>query len=386
MKNFKVKDFNTWVAESKEFNIAHTSVEATRLLAEALLQKKGYTDDELLCIYTLRESNMSLYEFASLDEGLLDKIKEVGKSILDKGKDAFKEIKDIVGRELAGIPEFFKAIAGGLKNLIKFIIDFLSKAVAMMFGAPIDYVKSAMGSGYAKLEKAIGEEVKKDASKFKTEAVGIPPMVAASYKLLSPTVIGKELEKDLTGADSIKVEDSKLAIVEESLKTSLLMAITEAVKIHNIDEIHEGFESLMEHDDVISESDGHSKIPFVSSISAILEKMPPFSWLSKLAETFTKNINIALTSLSKTLKEKGHIKEAVEFVVIGALVGLGLEYLVKSQAKSALVYFFPPIHSLLVVLGTIATAICVLHVATTLLDGLKDIDKEASDHASKMAH
>ncbi len=385
MKNFKVRDFNTWVAESKEFNIAHTSVEATRLLAEALLQKDGFTDEELLCFYTLRESNMSIYEFTSLDEGLLDKLQSVGKSIIDGGKDAFTKIKTVVGKELSGVPEFFKAVASGLKNLIKYIVDFLGKAVSTMFGKPVDWVKSALGAKFTELEKAVGEEVKKEASKFKTEATGLVPIVTASHKLLIPSAIGSSLEKGLSSVDSKEVKTSELEIVEESLKTSILMAITEAVKVHNIDEIHEGFDALTDDTDV-SESEGHSKIPFVSTISSILEKMPPFSWLTMLAHFFEKNINKALSKISSLLKEKGHTKEAIEFVIIGSLVGLGLEYLIKSGVKSAIGYFFPPLHAVLIVLGTIATAICVVHIASNLIDGLKDVDKEIMSQSSKMAH
>lgn len=378
----KINFFREYLTESRSFNEATTSVYATRLLVENLLKKDGFSDEERLYLYVVMESNTSLYEWDVLNEGLLDKIKDIGSKAVSGGASFIKSVKDVVGKELSGIPEFFKALSSGVKNLAVHITEFLKKALSVMFGNPIEWAKKMLGGNYAKLEKSVTESAKSNPTKITEETGGVLQMVKGVPSLFSPANLGADIEKGLAKSDSVNVGETELQIVGEAVRTSVLLAIAEAVELHTVEEIKEGLSAMCT---CINEEHGHTKIPFISTISGLLEKIPPFSWLTELANFFAKNVNGALTKLSAVMKEKGAIKEAMEFVVIGALVGLGLEYIVKTGAKSAIGYFFPPVHAAAVVLGTVATAICVVHVASTVIDGLKASDKEVMAAAGSIS-
>lgn len=385
-----VKNFNDWVLEeSKKLQGTPleimSNVTATRNLAEALINKEGFTEDEKLCFLVLKESNTSLYEWDNLNEGLMDKLKEVGSKAIKGGTAFLKDVKDTIGREITGLPEFFKALASGVKNLANYIANFFKNVLKTMFGKPYEWVKAALGANFTKLENKVKEVAETEGSKLKKEAEGVTAIVQSVPKILSPKEIGDDVEKAISNSDSKDVPEEELAIVEESIQTSILVAMTEAVKSCSVEEIKEGFNSICS-DAEINESDGHFKIPFVTKMSEILEKMPPFSWLSALAEKISTAANLFLTDLSALMVKKGAVKQAVEFTIMGALVGLGLEYMIKSQAKSAIAVLFPPLHSVLLVLGGIATAICVVHIASQVIDGLKDDVHNMDQSAANVAH
>ena len=372
-----------------------SSIKATQQLVEALVKKSGFSDDEKMFFFLMKESNMSLMEWqeAMLTEGFLDKLKDWGTSALNKTKEVITDVKDWAGAQIEGIPDFLKAVAGGVKNLGTMIVEFFTKVFGGIFKAPVEYAKKALGSGYSELEKKTKEAAEKDGAKVEEEVPGFAEIVKGTPKALSSKGIGEAFGKAMSKADGEKIEDSDLALVEESVNTSLIIALTEAVKLHTAEEIKEGI-SLINTLDTSAEAileggdhgaHGHTEIPFVSTVSGFLEKLPPFSWLGKLAEYLGEKSNQFLTMLSTAYKEVGVVKEVVKFTVLGTLVGLGLEYLVKSSTKSALVYFFPPLKTALTVLGAIATGICIVHVASTVIDGLKD-QVEEIDGAAKAAH
>ena len=370
MQNY-VPTFNQYVNESLK---AEQPMIATHTLAESLLAKKGFSDRERLCFWLLKESDTPIHEWDPLNEGLLNKLKEIGQKAVKGGKEFTSGLKAAVGKEISGAPEFFKALASGVKNLVDYIVSFLKKAAGLMFGTPIEWARKAMGSGYQKLESATKEEATKNETKISEEADGVSQMVVGAATLLTPGKIGHGIESGMAKADTTDVPEENLAIVAEQV----ILAVAEAIKMHTAQEIREGMAVMC------SMNEGHTKIPFISTISSLLEKVPPFSWLTTLAEFLGANTNRALSKLSSTLKDKGTIKEATEFVVIGTLVGLGLEYIVKTGAKSAIGVLFPPVHATFVVLGTIATAICVVHVASTVIDGLKGKSIEIMNQAKSI--
>jgi hypothetical protein len=395
----KVLPYDQWIVQESAklkgtpFEIT-SSVEATKKLAEALVQKEGFTDQEKLFFYVLKESNMSIMDWSSqeLNEGFLSKLADFGKSMYDKGKEVITDVKDWAGQQIEGIPDFFKALGQGVKNLGKMIVDFFVKVFGTVFKAPVEYAKKALGSGYTEIEKKTKEAAEKEGPKVKEEVPGFMEIVKGTPQALSSKGIGEAFTKAMQKADGEKVEDESLAVVEESINHAIIVAVTEAVKAHSADEIRQGMnliESLKVEDELLegegAGAHGHTEIPFVSTVSGFLEKLPPFSWLKKLAEYLGKKSNEFLTTLSAAYKEAGVVKNAVAFAVLGTLVGLGLEYLVKSVTKSALVYFFPPLHTALVTVGGIATGICIVHIASTVIDGLKDQVEEIDSAAAAAA-
>lgn len=395
----KVLPYDQWIVQESEklkgtpFEIT-SSVEATKKLAEALVQKEGFTDQEKLFFYVLRESNMSIMDWNSqeLNEGFLSKLSDLGKSLYDKGKEVITDVKDWAGQQIEGIPEFFKTLGQGVKNLGKMIVDFFAKVFSTVFKSPVEYAKKALGSGYTEIEKKTKEACEKEGNKVKEEVPGFVEIVKGTPKALSSKGIGEAFSKAMQKADGEKIKDDQLSLVDESINHAIITAVTEAIKVHTADEIRQGItivESLKVDEDLFESAEngahGHTEIPFVSTVSKILEKFAPFSWLKMLAEYLGKKSNEFLSKLSIAYKEAGAVKEAVKFVVLGALIGLGLEYLVKAGTKSVLVYLFPPLHQALTTIGGIATGICILHVISESIDGLKDqvaeMDKAAADAA-----
>jgi hypothetical protein len=396
----KVLSYDQWILQESAklkgtpFEVI-SSVEATKKLAEALVQKEGFSDQEKLFFYVLRESNMSIMDWNSqeLNEGFLSKLSDLGKSLYDKGKEAITDVKDWAGQQIEGIPDFFKALGQGVKNVASMIVNFFTKVFETIFKSPVEYAKKALGSGYTELEKKTKETAEKDGSKVKEEVPGILDIVKGTPKALSAKNIGESFTKAMQKADGEKVKDDELSLVEESVNHAIIMAVTEAVKVHTANEIRQGialFESLDIEEDIF-EGDGHgahghTNVPFISTISDIIEKFAPFSWLKNLAEILGEKSNEFLSVLSSSYKEAGVIKTAVEFTVLGTLVGLGLKHLLKGGAKSVLVMMFPPLHTALITIGGIATAITILHVATTVIDGLKDQVEEIDSAAAAAAH
>lgn len=395
----KVLPYDQWVVQESAklkgtpFEIT-SGVEATKKLAEALVQKEGFSDQEKLFFYVLKESNMSIMDWNSqeLNEGFLSKLADFGKSMYDKGKEAITDVKDWAGQQIEGIPDFFKTLGQGVKNLGKMIVDFFVKVFGTVFKSPVEYAKKALGSGYTEIEKKTKEACEKEGAKVKEEVPGFLEIVRGTPKALSSKGIGEAFSKAMQKADGEKIEDEQLSLVDESINHAIITAVTEAVKVHTAEEIRQGInliESLKVDEDIFEGeghgAHGHTEIPFVSTVSGILEKLPPFSWLKMLADYLGKKSNEFLSKLSIAYKEAGAVKEVVKFAVLGTLVGLGLEFLVKAGTKSTLVYFFPPLHSALTTIGGIATGICIVHVASTVIDGLKDqvkeIDKAAADAA-----
>jgi hypothetical protein len=133
----KVLPYDQWIVQESAklkgtpFEIT-SSVEATKKLAEALVQKEGFTDQEKLFFYVLKESNMSIMDWSSqeLNEGFLSKLADFGKSMYDKGKEVITDVKDWAGQQIEGIPDFFKALGQGVKNLGKMIVDFFVKVLS----------------------------------------------------------------------------------------------------------------------------------------------------------------------------------------------------------------------------------------------------------------
>jgi hypothetical protein len=350
----KVLSYDQWILQESAklkgtpFEVI-SSVEATKKLAEALVQKEGFSDQEKLFFYVLRESNMSIMDWNSqeLNEGFLSKLSDLGKSLYDKGKEAITDVKDWAGQQIEGIPDFFKALGQGVKNVASMIVNFFTKVFETIFKSPVEYAKKALGSGYTELEKKTKETAEKDGSKVKEEVPGILDIVKGTPKALSAKNIGESFTKAMQKADGEKVKDDELSLVEESVNHAIIMAVTEAVKVHTANEIRQGialFESLDIEEDIF-EGDGHgahghTNVPFISTISDIIEKFAPFSWLKNLAEILGEKSNEFLSVLSSSYKEAGVIKTAVEFTVLGTLVGLGLKHLLKGGAKSVLVMMF----------------------------------------------
>jgi hypothetical protein len=218
-------------------------------------------------------------------------------------------------------------------------------------------------------------------------------IVAATPKALSAKVIGEKFSGAMQKADGEKVEDKDLAVVEEGLKTQVIDIITEAVNLHTAEEIKEGLKTIsslnMSYEGIMEgeggDHHGHTEIPFVSTVSGLMEKIPPFKQLTQLANYLGKKSNEFLTGISTMYKELGVTKEVVKFVVLGALIGIGLETLAKGGVKSALLYFFPVLKTALTVVGTIATGIAIVHVVSNLIDGLKDKAEEV-DKAAEASH
>ena len=386
----RIDNFDQWnLMESFKASFTEdpmTSVAATRMLAESFIGHPDFSEDEKLYFHFLAESETTLLDWDTLDEGkLIDKMKEVATKITDKGKEYYQKIKDKIGDEVKGIPDFFNTLKDGVKRLVGYIKEFLNKSVKYIFGSPDTYVNDdvAESSTTETAKEQIEDVAKKSAARLKEESVAIKEIVVGTPKLLNPKKLGDEIKTNLEKV-SDDVKDKELEVVKESMTAYTIAAFAEAVKEHSRDEIMEALASIESIDE---EDHGHShfNIPFVTTLTHFLEKFPPFSWLKTFVEYAASHANDTLTYISNMMAKKGAVSKAVEFSVIGTIFALFVEDILKYQVKHAILLFVPPIGWVVSFLGMIASGIWLVHVTATVIDGMEKIEAEMDAAAEKIA-
>ena len=385
----RIENFDQWnLMESFKASFTEnpmTSVQATRMLAESFIGHPDFSEDEKMYFYFLAESETTLLDWDTLDEGkLIDKMKEVASKITDKGKEYYQKIKDKIGDEVKGIPDFFNALKDGVKRLVGYIKEFLNKTVKYIFGTPDTFVNDVTeDSTTSSAKEQIEQAAKKSGVKLKEDSVAIKDIVVGTPKLLNPKSIGDKIEDDLEKV-SADVEDKELEVVKESMSAYTIAAFAEAVKHHTKEEIMEALDvlnSLNEED----HSHSHFNIPFVSTLTKFLEKFPPFSWLKSFIDYAASHANDTLTYISNMMAKKGAVSKAVEFTVIGTIFALFVEDILKHQAKHAILHLVPPVGWVVSFLGMVASGIWIVHFTATVIDGMEKIESEMDSAAEKIA-
>lgn len=373
--------------ESKFSSINVTSIEATKLVAEALLEKVEFSSKEKLFFEILKESETSFLDWEDINEGLMAKLKEVGQKMIDKGKKGIEDFKKDIISDIKGIPDFFRTLASGIKRVCGYIKEYLTKVMKYMFGDNAGFVKKAMGnSRMDAAETKLKEASKKEPVKIQIEAKGVKDIVSGISKLVTPEKISAAVQKGVESGENSEIKRKDLEVtIAERLEAAVLLSVSEAIKLHSKEEILNGFLAINEAEEQGDHEHKYAHIPLISTLQNLIEKIPPFNWLAKLAHVISKYSNKALTNISKLLQSKNVIEKATEFSILGGFIGLEIELLIKDGVKHALGYFFPVINSTLLVLSVIAITIWYVHIISNFVDGLEEVTQEIEDLADDMA-
>ena len=319
-------------------------------------------------IESLNESQ--LYEALVLEWSILDKIKDTAVKIKNKVRDGAKAA-------MTKTQELVKSIGGKIAGVLKKIVGGIKEA----FNKLVSMAKSAGGKVKAKLTEAFtkelektkkenDEQVKKENIKSLARDVGNAKKVSAhSIKWATgdlPKVAAKATQEvageEVPGTGEIKEtpkESRSYRNFTTMLESSLYEAMTEMMKkgelplseVEKEVELMEKELSKMDNLDALLEGgkDGQqmAKIPFLSKIAEMVNKIPPFSVLKKVKEGAAKVAGGILNGMSyfatKTMGAPGPYK----FVFLATFIGLAFEVLgakkpIMHLAQGMVIMTFPP--------------------------------------------
>jgi gas vesicle protein len=310
-------------------------------LIEQIMLNVAESMEERSFVEMLIESNFFAEDYSLNEESLMDKMKrkydEVVAVAKEKGKSALTDAQDKI-----------LAFGGKIQNVIKLVVEKVSKFLKETWDAARSAASSAVGKVKDKIETSV-QEIKdkhllsKEIDAFKTIAKGGVTWAINGF----PKAVANAEEK------AVKVDESEL-------EEFLLEAALEISK-------NENFMSLFE-----SEEEG---IPFLSAIAHKLHKFPPFNLLHKIADKAGKVAKNALDKAAVFFSEVAGTP-LIQFVVLPVLIGVVVEYNVKSTAVG-LLHAIPGIGTVAHLIGTVALVLAVISVAEAAIKMSDDKEKTA---------
>jgi gas vesicle protein len=315
----------------EQFILENQSSSRKQNLIEQIMLNVAESMEERSFVEMLIESNFFADDYSLNEENLIDKMKrkydEVVSVAKEKGKGALTDAQDKI-----------LAFGGKIQNVIKLIVDKVSKFLKETWNAARSAASSAVDKVKGKIETKV-EGIKdkhllsKEIDAFKTIAKGGVTWAINGFP------------KDLANAEAkaVKVDESEL-------EEFLLEAALEISKTEN-------FMNLFE-----SEEGG---IPFISAIAHKIAEFPPFNLLHKIADKAAKVAKNVLDKASVFFSEVAGTP-VFQFVVLPVLIGVVVEYNVKSVALGPL-QVIPGIGTIASIIGTIALTLAVITVAEAIL-------------------
>lgn len=334
------------IAEQRSMyiNIFNQFEEVKPVINEAIaLVDAGLFDDMLL------EDLMSIDD-ASIEENLIQKAKEkFDKAVAvakEKGKQALTDTQQMIIK-----------IGGDIGKVIKLVVQNIAKAC-----------KTAYDKVYAmalKAGKAKAPEIKDaiegvtDKSLLANEIVNATKMLK-SFKAWVLSGFHKEMAQAMQKA--AKDSDTNESFSPYGMELGLYKSINEAVLSGELD-----FSTLNEA--------GGVKIPFVSSIAAKLNKIPPFSLLYKVKNKVKDFVGNSLEKFSVWATEVAGAPGPYKFVALATIIGVITEMEVKDVGKKLLkasLHSIPFAGTVIVWTATIAKYLAYIAIIETLIDVTKE--------------
>jgi hypothetical protein len=342
-----------------------------------------------------------LYEALVLEWSLIDKIKDTAVKIKNK-------VKDGAAAAMTKTQELVKSIGGKIGGILKKIVGGIKEA----FNKLVSMTKAAGGKVKAKLtevftkelektKKENDEQVKKENIKSLARDVGNAKKVSAhSIKWATgdlPKVAAKATQKvadeEVPGTGEIKEtpkESRSYRNFTTMLESSLYEAMTEMMKKGELplDKVEEEVELMekelnkMDNLDALLEGgkDGQqmAKIPFLSRIAAMVNKIPPFSVLKKVKEDAAAIAGGVLNGLSYFATKAMGAPGPYKFVFLATFIGLAFEVflgkkpiMITTQALVAVT--FPPAFPLVEPIFSFAYILAAIVVLEGLVGSVLDV-------------
>ena len=347
-----------------------------------------------------------LYEALVLEWNLIDKIKDTAVKIKNKVKDGAKaamtktqELVKSIGGKIGGI---LKKIVGGIKEAFNKIIS-LAKSAGGKVKAELT---EKFTKELEKTKKENDEQVKKENIKSLARDVGNAKKVSAhSIKWATgdlPKIAAKTTkevaDEEVPGTGEIKEtpkESRSYRNFTTMLESGLYEAMTEMMKkgeleLGTVEEEVELMEKQLNEMDIDALLEGGkdgqqmAKIPFLSKIAEMCNKIPPFSTLKKIKEGSAKVAGGVLNGMSYFATKAMGAPGPYKFVFLATFIGLAFEVLVgkdkiKKITKGLVAITFPPAYPFVTPVFNFAyvlAAIVVLEgLVGTVLDAKDDFEE-----------
>jgi gas vesicle protein len=323
----QILNFEQFILESQASSRKKNLIEQIMLNVAESMEERSFVE-------MLIESNFFGDDYSLNEENLIDKMKRKYDDVVAMAKEKGKSA-------LSDAQEKILAFGGKIQNVIKLIVEKVSKFLRETWDAARSAASNAVGKAKDEIIKKV-ENVKdknllsKEVSSFKTIAKGGVTWAISGFP------------KDLADAEM------KAAKVDEAqMEEFLLEAALEISK-------NENFMSLFESED---------GIPFLSAIAHKLHEFPPFNILHKIADKAGKVAKNVLDKTSIFFSEVAGTP-VVQFIVLPVLIGVVVEYQVKHAAIGAL-SVIPGIGTIASIIGTVALALAVITVIETVIKSEK---------------
>jgi gas vesicle protein len=314
----------------EQFILENQSISRKKNLIERIMLNVAESLEERSFVEMLIEGDFFAEDYSLNEENLIDKMKrkydDVVATAKEKGKSALSDAQEKI-----------LAFGGKIQNVIKLVVQKVSKFLRETWDAARSAASSAVDKVKDKIEKKV--EGVKDKNLLSKEVDGFKNIAKGGV-----TWAINGFPKDLADAEMKAVK------VDEAEMTEFLLEA--ALEISN----DKNFMSLFESED---------GIPFLSAIAHKLHEFPPFNLLHKIADKAGKVAKNVLDKAAIFFNEVAGTP-VIQFVVLPVLIGVVVEYNVKSLALGPL-QAIPGIGTIASLIGTIALTLAVVTVVESII-------------------
>lgn len=299
---------------------------------------------------------MELVDYGVFDGMLIENLlnsteAELYENLFQKAKEKFNKAVEVAkekGKQaLSDGQKLIIKIGGDIGNVIKLIIDALVSSLKEAWSK----MTSLGNSAASKFSKEIGSKVEGMDKNKLTAEIKNANVVLKSMKdyVLSGFAkqAGAAMEKGAKTEESFNPYAFELAIYK-SINDSIV-------------------NGTLDINQLIIEGGGGPKIPFVSSIAASVNKIPPFSLLYKVKNLAKDVTGGMLGTLSKYATELAGAPGPYTFVALATLIGVAAEVYVKHKASHSLVHLVPGLGTIVGIAGNVAYCLALVAVIETLI-------------------
>ena len=309
--------------------------EAEPVINEALSLVEAGLFDGLLIENLLNSTEAELYE--NLFQKAKEKFNKAVETAKEKGKKALSDGQKLIIK-----------IGGDIGNVIKMIIEALSAALKEAWSKMTALGKSAAGKFSGEIE---GKIKGMDKNKLVDEIKNAKTVL----KSMKDYVLGGFVKQAKAAmAKGAKTEES--VFNPYAFELAIYKSINESIAT-----------GLLDINQLIIEGGGGPKIPFVSSIAAAVNKIPPFSLLYKVKNIAKDVSGGMLGTISKYATELAGAPGPYKFVALATLIGVAAEVYVKHKASHGLIHAIPGLGTVVGIAGNVAYCLALIAVIETLM-------------------
>ena len=290
--------------------------------------------------------NDALYE--NLFKKAKEKLAAAKKTLADKGKKALSDTQEMI-----------LAIGGDIAKVIKMAVEAIAKACKEAFNMAAAAAKKAAEKSKAEIKKSI--ESMKDKNKLSEEIKNGKAMLGA----MKAWVMGGFHKEAAKGMQTAAKQDEGFS--QYAMELALYKSINEAVVSGDLD-----------FTDLVNEAGG-AKIPFISSIAAKLNKVPPFKQLYAVKNKVKDVVGNALEKFSIWATEVAGAPGPYKFVALATIIGIIVEMEVKGIGKKLLKVAFhaiPFAGTIISWAATVAKYLAYIAIIETLLAEVSGGEKD----------